>query len=130
MKRCIEFIKFSAVGGAMTVLNFVLFYIMNEYWGMYYIVSNILSYIIAVVLSYFLNLWVTFNKKIKSRTAFIRSFAEYVMMRALFLGADSGLLYVAVQMIGVDKYLAKAVITVLMLFLSYSCSRAILTGRN
>lgn len=125
-EKLLEFIRFSAVGGAMTVLNFVLYTVLNEYAGMHYLLSNALSYAIAVVLSYFLNLRLTFKEKNGSS----KSFLAYISMRVLFLGADSVLLFICVQWLGADKYIAKIVITFVMLLLTYSASRRIFTKRK
>ena len=61
MKKIIEFVKFSFVGGIMTILNLVLFTLMVEFLKINYLVSNVLSYIIAITLSYFLNYIFTFK---------------------------------------------------------------------
>ena len=120
-KKWAEFIRYGFVGGSMTVFSFVLYIVMNEKLGLFYLFSNILSYSIAVVLSYFLNLWFTFKKKgVK-----IREFIQYIVMRVLFLGIDSIALFLCVQILGIDKYAAKILLTFTMLILTYTFSRKI-----
>ena len=120
-KKWAEFIRYAFVGGSMTVFSFVLYIVMNEKLGLFYLFSNILSYSIAVVLSYFLNLWFTFKKKgVK-----IREFIQYIVMRVLFLGIDSIALFLCVQILGIDKYAAKILLTFTILILTYTFSRKI-----
>lgn len=55
MAKCLkkDFILFIIVGFVMTFLNFVLLALLVEILHFNYIFSNIISYIIVVVLSYF-----------------------------------------------------------------------------
>lgn len=119
--RLLEFIRFGAVGGMMTILSFLLYAVMNEQLGMHYLLSNMLSYATAVLLSYFLNLRLTF----KGSAGGLRRFVKYISMRVLFLGADSVLLFVTVHLLKADKYIAKIIITLVMILLTYFFSRQI-----
>lgn len=53
-KNVKELIKYGLCGGLTTAANLFLFYMFTE-TGVYYIVSNIISYYIAVVLNFLLN---------------------------------------------------------------------------
>jgi len=59
----IKFIKFSIVGVSNTLVSLVLFYILFEFLGVYYIIASTLGYIVGLINSYFWNLRWTFRHR-------------------------------------------------------------------
>ena len=60
----IKLIRFSIVGVGNTLVNWSIFFILNAF-GVDYIISNIIAYIIATINSYIWNsLWVFKNRKL------------------------------------------------------------------
>ena len=51
---CLKFIKFGLVGVLNTIINWILFRLLNSI-GVYYIISNIIAYSISTVNSYLWN---------------------------------------------------------------------------
>lgn len=120
-----EFALFSIIGLAMTFVNLYLFYAFNEYISMNYLLSNIISYLIAVVISYFLNVMITFSEHKTLREFFLGLF-QFLGMKLFLLGIDSCLLYSMVSLMGMDKYISKILLTVLLTTVSYFLSKRII----
>ncbi len=129
MKKIIEFVKFSFVGGIMTILNLVLFTLMVEFLKINYLVSNVLSYIIAITLSYFLNYIFTFKMQNISRKEHIKRIINYFIMKLSLLALDSICLYLLVDIFNLNVYLSKIGLTITFLIISYPLSKLIIGKR-
>ena len=125
MHKLIKFLTFNIIGLMMTLLTLILYYILNEYMALYYIVSNIIAYIIPVVISFFLNENYTFKVK-SSYKKRLKKLSVYIFMKLSILLVDTFLLLLWVSVFKVDKYYGKLINTVLLTIVSYSLSRKII----
>ena len=121
-----EFTRFSIVGGLMTLINFVLFYIFIRYLNLTYICSNIISYIIAVILSYYVNVRFTFTYRKQSTKEEYMKFIKYCCMRLVVLEVDSILLFCFVDILNINVYSSKVIITVILFISTFGLSKYIL----
>lgn len=62
-----QFLKYTAVGAIGTVVNLLVLYFFTSIVGLYYLVSAVFAFIIAVTNNYFLNKIWTFEEKIKDK---------------------------------------------------------------
>ena len=82
----IRFIKFGMVGVINTLVNWIIFFILNAL-GMYYILANIIAYILGTVNSYLWNtLWV-FKYKDKAST---ETTIKFIILNLIGLGLNTG----------------------------------------
>ena len=114
----------------MTFLNFVLLALLVEILHFNYIFSNIISYIIVVVLSYFANSFITFNHKIKDKKKEFKRIISYCIMKLIFLGIDTILLYILVDIIKINLYLGKLILTIVLTIGSFLFSKIIISGSD
>lgn len=64
----IQMLRFALTGGFVTILDFVLLYLLTEYAGMYYLYSAGLSFWIAMTINYTLAVrWIFPERKFKSK---------------------------------------------------------------
>lgn len=129
-KKFIEFIKFGIIGGLMTLFSFGLYYVFIEWLSINYIFANIISYTIAVIVSYFLNERFAFKVKNKNNTERIKKLLQFFMMKLVFLGVDSLFLIALVQGIGINKYIGKIITTIVLTALSFFTSKIIIVGKK
>jgi len=61
-----HFIKYAIVGGSTMLLTWSLLYTLTEYMHLWYIVSAIIAWIIAVIISYLVNNYWTYGKSYES----------------------------------------------------------------
>ena len=130
MKRKLyELIRYSFAGGACTCVNLLLFVVM-ERMGMHYLLANTLSYIVAVVINYFLNSHLVFKSASKTRAETAKEFIKFVVVRFMSLGADNGLFYVAVDKLRLNVYASKIVISVVIVIATFVINRVIVFKRD
>jgi putative flippase GtrA len=61
----VQFFRYGIVGGIAAVVNIVMFYLFTEFFGFYYIFSNILAFTLGLITNYFLSVKYVFSKERK-----------------------------------------------------------------
>ena len=125
-----ELFKFCFVGGVMTLLNLALLALLVEKLHMNYLLGNVIAYIIVVVLSYFINFFITFKQeKLLFNEQLIKLF-KYLIMKLILLGLDSICLYLLVDKLNINLYVSKIILTLIFTVLSFSFSKTIMVGEK
>lgn len=110
-----KFVKFGLVGVLNTLINWIIFALLN-FIGVYYIVANVIAYVIATANSYIWNSkWVfEYNGKNKKETT-----AKFVILNLIGLGLNTGILYLLVDMVGFNKLIALVITTGIVMIINY-----------
>lgn len=122
-----EFFVFAIIGGIMTLINFLLLALFVEVFRMNPLIANAVSYLIAVILSYFVNAIITFNHAIKDSKKEIKKLLEYCIMKLIFLMLDTVCLNFLLE-INLNLYVSKLLLTIIFTFGSYGVSKVIIKG--
>ena len=64
-----QFVRFSAVSFSAFMLDFILLFLLTSGFGMHYLVSNIFSFTISIVYSYFLSMRFVYTRRENMNTA-------------------------------------------------------------
>jgi len=111
-----EQIAYLIVGCMTTLVNYIIFAILTNAAGLYYLVSNIAAWIAAVFFSYFANgKWVY---RSTSRRG-LKEAASFVLSRMFSLGLETLSLFLLVSLLGVGKMAAKLLVAVLVVIVNY-----------
>ncbi|MBI2629913.1 glycosyltransferase family 2 protein [Candidatus Pacearchaeota archaeon] len=94
-----EFFKFAIVGGIGTLVNVVILYLLTEKAGIYYIISAIFSFVIAMTSNFILNKIWTFEESIKSETA--KKYLQFGLVSTTALLINLIFLYLFTEIFGV-----------------------------
>ena len=129
MNDFLELIRYGFAGGTCTCVNILLFVVM-ERMGMHYLLANTFSYIVAVVINYFLNRHLVFKSAGKTQTETVKEFVKFVAVRLLSLAADNGLFYVAVDKLRLNVYASKIVISVAIIAVTFVINKVFVFKRD
>ena len=111
----IRFIKFGMVGVINTLVNWIIFFILNAL-GMYYILAYIIAYTLGTIHSYLWNtLWV-FKYKEKASTD---TTIKFVILNVVGLGLNTGILYVLVDLCNLNKFIGLVITTGIVMIINY-----------
>ncbi len=118
-KIIVELIKYGFFGLITTGFNYIL------YLGMlaiqvHYVASNIISYVIAVLVSYWFNNRFVFKERNKDQW---NKLTKYVFSRTALILVDNALLVAGVEILGYSPKIAKIMITVFLLGVNYLVSK-------
>ena len=121
----IRFIKFGMVGVINTLVNWIIFFILNAL-GMYYILANIIAYILGTVNSYLWNtLWV-FKYKDKAST---ETTIKFIILNLIGLGLNTGILYVLVDLCNLNKFIGLVTTTAIVMILNYIVNKLLVFSK-
>ena len=111
-RRIIRFVITGGINTAVSYLSFVLFISL----GIDYLVASTFGYTIAVFNSYFLNKkWTFESKKVTS----LKLFVQFTIVNILSLGGNLIIMYILVEAIDVNLYVAQAVAIIFTMVLNY-----------
>lgn len=119
-----QFVKFYAIGVVASTINFALFYIFIEHFNFHYLLSNVVAYIIPVLISYFLNAAITFKNDEKNKDIF--SLFKYIVMRIVSLLIDSSILFITIDILNFNQYVSKIISAVVVTIFSFLSTKKIL----
>lgn len=110
-----RFIKFGLVGVLNTIINWVLFILLNSI-GVYYIISNIIAYSISTLNSYLWNSkWVfKYNGDNVNQTTF-----KFITLNIIGLVLNTIILFLLVDIIKLPKIIALIIATGVVMILNY-----------
>ena len=111
----IRFIKFGMVGVLNTLVNWIIFFILNLF-GMYYILANIIAYTLGTINSYLWNtLWVfKYREKASADTTI-----KFIILNLVGLGLNTGILYILVDLYNLNKFIGLVITTIIVMIINY-----------
>ncbi|MDD4187964.1 MAG: GtrA family protein [Bacilli bacterium] len=108
------------VGGLTTIVSIGSYSILLKLCGFNYIISNILSWILAVVFAYFTNRWFVFKSTNKNK---LNEFIKFSGSRVTTLVVETGLLMVLIDLIMFDEVWSKVIGQIIVVVLNYIISK-------
>lgn len=115
-KELIRYLFFGTITVGINILLLKLFIDL----GVYYILSNIISYFIAVVINYIFNKYYVFKSfEIKKTKIINEQFLKFVGMRIVSLILDNFLFYICVSILQYPIYLSRIVLTIIIIALTF-----------
>jgi putative flippase GtrA len=116
-----QFIIYCLIGASGALLDFLVYSLLVKETQLHYEIANAIGYAAGTVLSFFLNAHFNF----KTRNALSLRFLSFCGVALLGWALSAGILYVAVEHLGWDKYLAKLSTIVAVVLLQYNLNRLI-----
>ena len=115
----IKLIRFLIVGVGNTLVNWSIFIILNVF-GVYYIISNIIAYIIATINSYIWNsLWVfKYGQGLNINTS-----VKFFILNLVGLTVNTTIMYILVDILNFNKFIALVIASVLVVMMNYTINK-------
>ncbi|MBO7491515.1 MAG: GtrA family protein [Bacteroidales bacterium] len=104
-----NFILYCLIGVVNTGVDFGVFTLLR-WFGLHYLVANLISYHCGIVCSFFLNKY--YNFKVYDKSA--RRFLSFYMISLIAVGVSEGLLYLLIQVLSLNDLLAKLISMVII----------------
>jgi putative flippase GtrA len=116
----IQFIRYGFVAVAAFIVDFGLLFVFTHYLGLYYLASSVLSFLISLILNYFLStLWV-FSHSPRKRSAEIGVFLAINMVG---LGLNTLIIGLATSKFGIYYLYSKLIAAAIVFFWSFFARR-------
>lgn len=111
----LRFIKFAFVGALNTLINWVLFFILNSI-GIYYILSNIIAYSVSTINSYIWNSKWVFNYEGDNKKA---TTLKFIALNIFGLVLNTIILFILVDIINLNKMIGLVIATLIVTCVNY-----------
>lgn len=115
VEELISIVKFSIVGVSNTVLNFVIFILLNSL-GINYMAASITAYSLSIVNSYFWNSRLVFKCKNENKKSVV---IKFIVLNLIGLSINTLLMGVLVGVLQIKKIVAMFVVTLLVMCINY-----------
>lgn len=112
-------------GGITTVINVVTYGVLASIFHVNYLVSNVIAWILAVLVAYITNKLYVFDSKNKSKKENSKEFITFLIVRILSLGIDMVVMFVGITLFAFNDILVKILSNVIVIIANYFMSKYI-----
>ena len=107
-----QLIRYGFVGGIAFVADYSSLYTLTEWFGLQYLVSAAVAFIIGLTINYLLSNWIVFSThRLQNRWI---EFAIFAVIGIIGLGLNEAIMYVCCEKIGMHYMVAKLISTALV----------------
>ncbi|MFA5603974.1 MAG: YfhO family protein [Bacilli bacterium] len=118
-----EIINYLIAGGLTTIVSIGSYAAFAKLMSINYIISSVLSFILAVVFAYFVNKIFVFKTNFKDNLAVLKEAYQFIKYRLLSLVMDVVLMILFVELLHIDDLIAKIVVQVAVVVANYFFSK-------
>lgn len=121
-----ELFMYVVMGVFTTIINIIIFYVMENLLHVNYIISNVIAWIFSVLFAYLSNKKYVFAHEDNTSFINIKEMMSFFSFRFLSLGIDTVVLFVLVQWLSQQPLIAKIISNVVVLIANYLFSKFII----
>ena len=123
-KTRIQLFRYIFVGGAAFLVDFTSLFILTQYFGIFYLISAAVAFILGLIANYFLSVkWVFNNRKLENRSF---EFGVFAIIGMVGLGLNEFLIWFFTQDIQIFYLFSKILAAVIILFWNFFARKFIL----
>lgn len=123
-KTKIQMFRYLFVGAAAFIVDFLSLFILTEFFGIYYLISAAIAFILGLIANYFLSTsWVFNKRKLKSRHF---EFGVFAVIGIVGLGFNEVFIWFFTQDLQIYYLISKLFAAVIILFWNFFARKFIL----
>lgn len=129
-KKLWEIFSYLFFGGLTFLVNCVTYFLFLRVFGMNYLISNLISWIISVLFAYITNkLWV-FQIRNKTYSETLKELFLFFAARIITLGLDMGSLSFCLEILKTNNIIAKFVSQFIVIVSNYAFSKLVIFKKS
>ena len=121
-KKYKEIINYLIAGVLTTIVCLTTFFLCKDVLKIHYIISNVISWVIAVLFAYIVNRKFVFESKSTGK-AKVKEFINFIKYRLLSLLIETVCLYIMVDLIHMDSGISKIIVQIIVIVSNYIFSK-------
>lgn len=118
-----EIINYLIAGGLTTVVSISSYALFSKLLCINYIISTILSFVLAVIFAYFVNKKFVFKSITNNLNELLIEMYQFIKYRLISLGIDVLLMILMVSVLNIDDLISKIIVQVIIVILNYFFSK-------
>jgi len=119
--------QYCLAGASGVIIYYAALYGLTEYFGVWYVVSAVVGFILNTGLSFVLQKFWTFQNKTKHKVGY--QLVQYIIMKTLFLVANTAFLYLMVEYLRLWYMAAQVMLTVALTVVGFIVSNKIFRNK-
>ena len=119
-KKYKEIINYLIFGGLTTLISIITYALFAKVFHIDYLISNVLSWIIAVLFAYITNKIYVFESKSKKN---IKEITSFFFFRVVSLIIEMIILYIFVDILHIDDLVTKIIAQIIVIVSNYAFSK-------
>lgn len=120
----IQLMRYGISGFTAFSVDFIIFFVLDRYTLLPYLVSNTISFSLSLIVSYLLNsLWVFDKRKLDSRT---HEFAGFALISLVGLGLSSLQMWIFIDKWQLDSLFAKVITNIVVTIWNFTAKKVFL----
>jgi len=116
-----QFIKFGIVGVGNTTVDFLVYILLTRYLGLFYLIANAISFIIAATLSFTINKFWTFRDG--RRHVIKGQYAKFLLVSTIGAFLAEGTLFLFVHYLSIHDLFAKLLVVGVIVFWNFFANK-------
>ena len=124
----IQFFRYFFIMGLMAIINISFLYFLTDFMHIYYVLSNIISFMLGLIVNYGLSVKYIFNKERKGSPKV--EFIVYGVIGVCGLGFDTLLLIVFTEWFGIYYMISKLISTAIVFIWNFGARKTLYIIKN
>ena len=118
-----ELVAYLFAGVATTIVNYVVYFMATRWMGLGVMAGTWVAWIIAVAFGYVVNKAFVFHTHCESMAALAKEAASFFAMRLVSLGMETVLMFVTVELMGLNDLVMKLLVNIVVIIANYVFSK-------
>ena len=118
-----ELVAYLFAGVATTIVNYVVYFMATRWMGLGVMAGTWVAWIIAVAFGYVVNKAFVFHTHCESMAALAKEAASFFAMRLVSLGMETVLMFVTVELMGLNDLVMKPLVNIVVIIANYVFSK-------
>lgn len=130
IKKYRELITYVFWGVATTLVNYVVYFACTKLFGIEYLISNVIAWMISVIFAFWVNKIYVFRSLDYDLKTMAREFSTFVSARILSGVLETGMLALFVEGMHFNDSVIKIVASVLVVIINYFLSKLVIFRKH
>ena len=122
-KKYKEIINYLIFGGLTTLISIITYALFAKIFLINYLISNVLSWIIAVMFAFITNKLYVFESKSKDKKIVFKEITNFFFFRIVSLIIEMIIMYVFVDLLSIDDLITKIIAQIIVILSNYIFSK-------
>lgn len=129
-KKYKEIINYLIFGVLTTVVSIGTYALFTKLFSINYLVSNILSWILAVLFAFITNKLFVFESKSKDKKQVTKEMINFFFFRIISLGIEMIIMYTFVDLLSINDLITKVIAQIIVVLSNYIFSKVFVFKKN
>ena len=129
-KKYKEIINYLIFGILTTLVSIGTYAILTKIFNINYLVSNVLSWITAVLFAFITNKLFVFESKSKNKKQVSKEMINFFFFRIVSLGIEMIIMYIFVDLLSINDLITKVIAQIIVILSNYIFSKVFVFKKN